>query len=276
MRELRVVLAPLDGTRRALRALPVAQALARMRDASLHVLHVAPEGGLPRDVPAAIGLDAAPSSELVVDSAEGDPAEAIARAADRWRDAVVVLCSRTGVLAEHGVLGPVSKLVLSRTDRPVMIVPATRPEAPWTLRTMLVPHDGSQATTSALAPAFELAQASGARLCVLHVAAQPGAQQDPRALTTPRYVDQRQHEWPVWTREFLQRLSSAQPGFPRSARLSVGRGEPASVIARLAAEHAADLVVMCSHGSLEAGRAAVLQSVLRDARDPVLVLRCGP
>jgi nucleotide-binding universal stress UspA family protein len=269
-----VVLVPLDGSQTATVALPIARTLARTLDASLHVVHVSPERGeMPRDPAAACGLDPEESGEVVVEARWGQPGEEIVRAAHDWDSSFIVLCACTGPRTERGVLGPVAAQVLASASTPVVVVPPARGSEPWSLRTVLIPHEGAPAVASKLSDALALAQRAGADVCVLHVACPHSPPEpEPGALATPRYVDQQHHEWATWAREFIDRLAIGVPA-RQHTRVWLAHGEPASTIRRFADQHQADLVVMCSRGNLEPGRAAVLHGVLRDARVPVLVLR---
>jgi nucleotide-binding universal stress UspA family protein len=198
------------------------------------------------------------------------------RAAHAWDSCFIVLCACTGPRTERGVLGPVAAQVLACAERPVVVVPPTRGTDPWGLRTMLVPHEGGPAVACRLSDALALAQRAGSDVCVLHVACPHSPpESEPGALASPRFVDQQHHEWPAWAREFVERLAMGTSASPRSLRLWLAHGEPASTIGQFADQHRADLIVMCSHCNLEPGRAAVLHGVLRDARVPVLVLRLG-
>jgi nucleotide-binding universal stress UspA family protein len=269
-----VVLAPLDGSRRASVALPVARTLARTLDASLHVVHVASGDTEIPDPAAACGLDREECGGMVVETLRGPPAEEIVRAAHACERSIIVLCACTGPRTERGVLGPVAAQVLARSRRPVVVVPATRGAEAWALRTMLIPHEGAPAVACTLAAALDLAKRAGADVCVLHVACPHSPpDREPGAFATPRYVDQQHHEWPAWAREFVDRLAMGTTTGPRAPRLWLAHGEPASTIHQFADQHRADLVVMCFHGNLEPGRAPVLHGVLRHALVPVLVLR---
>jgi nucleotide-binding universal stress UspA family protein len=172
-------------------------------------------------------------------------------------------------------LGSVASAVVRIAPCPVVLV---RPELgvhPAALRRIIVPEDGTPTTAAALQPAGELAGRSGAELDVLHVAAAAAHQPaEPGTLTAPRYLDQPQHEWPVWTREFLQRLrhlchcpSTVQ------TRLFLRTGEPGAEIVRFARERETDLIVVAWRGHLDGQRAATLRAVVRDAPCPTLVLR---
>jgi nucleotide-binding universal stress UspA family protein len=269
------VLVPLDGSQAATVALPVARALAQTLDASLHVVHVCPERAeMPADPAAACGLHPDECGAIVVEALCGQPAREIVRAAEEWDPSFIVLCACTGPRTERGVFGPVAAEVLACARRPVVVVPPTRGTDPWALRTMLIPHEGVPAAAHKLASALDLAQRAGAAVCVLHVACPHSPpEREPGAFATPRYVDQQHHEWPAWAREFVERLAMGAPAGLRSLRLWLAHGEPASTIRQFADQHQADLVVLCSHGNLEPGHAAVLHGVLRHARVPVLVLR---
>lgn len=269
-----VVLAPLDGSRTATFALPIARTLARTLDASLHVVHVPPErAALPPDPAAACGLDPQESGNMVIDARRGQPGEEIVRAADEWESSFIVLCACTGPRTERGVLGPVAAQVLACATRPVVVVPPARGADEWSLRTVLIPHEGAPAAASKLSGALALAHCAGADVYVLHVACPHcPPEPEPGAIATPRYVDQQQHEWSAWAREFLDRLAIGLPAPQPGLRVWLAHGEPASTICQFAGQHRADLVVLCSRGHLEPGRAAVLHGVLRDARVPVLVL----
>ncbi len=269
----RVVLVPLDGSREATFALPIARALAAVLDASLHVLHVTPDPArLASGLAAALGLDPE-ARDIVVDGRLGEPAQEIARAAEEWGDTVIVLCGHTDPCSERRALGPIAAGVIAATQHPIVVVPPARGAAPWALRTILIPHEGMPAVACKLALGLDLARRAKANLCVLHVAS-PDAPPDhaPGALASPRYVDQQHHEWPAWAAEFLERLAMGNVAATDGVRLWLLRGEPARVIGTFAVEHDANLVVMCSHCALEAGRAPVLHGVLRDAKTPVLIL----
>jgi nucleotide-binding universal stress UspA family protein len=144
------ILVPLDTDPEHARALPIAAELARPCGASLHLMTVVPTAQtlaghqaatarlLPGAMRAALDLDQAaaetyleeqakslaPSAiKVTVESARGDPATEIVRAAERAR-------ARLIVMAVHGTLGTqafwarsVPPKVASRTSVPVMLVP---------------------------------------------------------------------------------------------------------------------------------------------------------
>jgi nucleotide-binding universal stress UspA family protein len=138
----------------------------------------------------------------------------------------------------------------------------------------VLPHDGTPATAAALAPAADLAQRAGAELHVVHIAT-TAASASPGTLKAPRYLDQPQHEWGAWAREFLERMSALGGGTSLRLHLSLSAGEPGEEITRFAREHHADLIVVASSGHWEPARAAALRAVIERSATPMLVVRTG-
>jgi nucleotide-binding universal stress UspA family protein len=137
----------------------------------------------------------------------------------------------------------------------------------------LVPHDGTPSTSAALQPAAELAERGRAELLVVHVTDIKTAPAEAGSLTTPRYVDQPQHEWPAWTTEFLNRLACICPLGRLHARILLAHGNIAAEILRLSERQSTDLIVLAWRGIWEAPRAAALKNILREAHCPIMVVR---
>jgi hypothetical protein len=165
--------------------------------------------------------------------------------------------------------------VLSAARCPVVFVPAARGRRPWALRRVLFPHDGTPTSAAALGPVAALAERAGAEVVVLHVAA-PDAERpvERGTLLSPRYVDQPQHEWPAWSREFLDRVCGLA-GAARPARLRVAlvEGDPGAATVDFARADATDLITVAWRGELAPERARAMRRVIRDVGCPVMVLR---
>src|SRR5512132_528005 len=72
------ILVPLDGTERALSALPIAKALADLEGGTLHVVHVCEERLLPpRELAGRLGLVPEDLAGTVIDEMAGDPGHSI-------------------------------------------------------------------------------------------------------------------------------------------------------------------------------------------------------
>ncbi len=247
----RFVTAPIDESEESRSALPIARALAALGQTPLRLLYVGPPGA---DEAAALEhLQLAPEElrGAVFAFRTGPPAREIVRHAREAGSGYLVMATRTGTPGTGEVLGSVARAVVAAEACPVILVPPNRGAAPWTLRQLLLPHDGIPTVGLAIRQAADLADRAGADLAVLHVAA-PGAPplMIPGAYGGPRYLDQPQHEWPTWVGEFLDRVR-AVGGLPPGlrVRLLFDSGDITEVVSRVAAEYGSDLIgVPWMHG----------------------------
>ena len=146
-------------------------------------------------------------------------------------------------------------------------------------RTILVPHDFSTSANLAAAIARDEAKLHGGRLLLLHVCDLP---LDLGPDTT--LIVAHESDGPISMRHFA--MSSAEAHLHDlaarlgrdgvSAEVFVRVGKPAEEITRFAAEHAADVIVMGTHGrtgirSLIAG--SVTERVVRTSPVPVFTIR---
>jgi nucleotide-binding universal stress UspA family protein len=269
------ILVPVDGSRHALAALPVARALARLTGATIHLVHV-DELALPaQQALRRLGLGAQRAGNVVLHQTSGDPAEEILRRAAEMNSAAVVMCMYTGKKEPAGRLGKVCRVVACNAPCPVMLVPPARGYRPLLLRHVLVPYDGTPTTAAGFNPAFEIAQRAHADLLVLH-AVTPGRRDtlEPGSMSAPLYIDQAQHDWPAWMDVFSRRaFSSRHADRTLKTRLVLAVGQPGAEVVRRAREENADLIVLAWRGNLEGARAAVIRAVVREATCPLLLYR---
>jgi nucleotide-binding universal stress UspA family protein len=196
----------------------------------------------------------------------------ILRAAIEMNPRAIVMCKHSG--SERAKMpGRTAMNVLHDAPCPVVLVPPERGVAPWHLQHVMLPHDGTPSTSAALQPAAELAEHAHAELVVVHVADFKTAPAEAGSLTTPRYVDQPQHEWPAWSAEFLNRLACICPLGHLHARMLLAHGDTAAEIMRLSESQSSDLIVLAWRGMWEAHRAETLKGILREAQCPVMVVR---
>jgi nucleotide-binding universal stress UspA family protein len=270
------VLVPLDGTRDALKALPIARAAALLLEAPIHLLHVTDIPVTPVQLLDQLQLRAGDIAGAVLEQASGDPAEAILHEVAAHRTRLVVMIA--GEPHDDSPLGAVAETVLLRVECSLLLMRAEVAERfadeSRALRHILIPLDGTPATAAAMSPAADLASRSGARLEVLHVATAGGSRGEPGTLTVPRYEDNIYHEWNAWRREFSSRFLGHFHG--QRAELDVAVGEPAEEIVRVANEKACDLIVVAWKGRLAADRARTVKALLLGAPCPVLFLRTRP
>lgn len=302
------VLIALDGSLAAAMALPIALAVATQLGADFQMLHIVSDSGPIGDLsrPFAQRFEALSSIKLWPDVIEstvrlwrafagpgnallkaldqievrleaGDPAEGILRASADSQVALVALTTHGHVIEPGRSLGRVARQVIAGARQPILLI---RPEAtPLAIRPgamlqrLLLPLDGTPTTAALLAPASALAGRLGAAVDLLYVADVGAPPDEPGSIGAPQYVDQPQHEWPQWANELSSRLGEAAqfpPDMP--VRTFLAHGEAGETIARFAAEHASDAVVLARRSRLEEGRASVLRTVLDRTPCPVLLV----
>jgi nucleotide-binding universal stress UspA family protein len=267
-----VILVPLDGSKQAMSALPVAKVLGEIERATLHILHIGEHKLTAEELRSRLGREAPALDGFTLDARVGTPDVQILRAAKEMKARAIVICKHSG--AERGkMLGRTAMKVLHEADCPVFLVPPERGATPWHLQHVLVPHDGTPSTSAALQPAAELADRSHAELLVVHVTELKTAPAEAGSLTTPRYVDQPQHEWPAWSAEFLNRLACLCPLGHLHVRMFLSHGDTAAEVLRLSESQSTDLIVLAWRGIWQAPRARTLKDILREARCPIMVVR---
>jgi nucleotide-binding universal stress UspA family protein len=269
----KTVLVPLDGSVRAMAALPVARGLAELLHATVALLHVSDDMLSPAGLVERMRLSSEDIPGLVVEHRTGAVAATIVKEAEERHVALIVMCPQVRTDLRWRALGSVAAAVLRASPCPVVLVPPARGRQRWALHRLLVPHDGTPTSAATIGPATDLALMASAKLVVLHVATTDAEKPtEPGTLVSPRYVDQVQHEWPAWAQEFLERMCAiggAKEG--TELRLAVAQGEAGPAIADFARE--SDLIVLGWRGTLEPGRARTMQRVICDAICPMIVLR---
>lgn len=267
-----VVLVPLDLNPSSAVALPVARTMAHLTGATLHIVHASPERMAATELAQRLGVPAEVMSGAVIDTIQAPASDAIMRVAAERKSLLIVMAMRHGEVKSESGLGSIARVIARRAPCPVLLVPPRLAEEPWALRQVLLPQDGTAATAAAIEPICHLAHHANATLYIVHVCGRQAVKRpEPGSMTTPHYIDQPQHEWPVWTGEFIERVHGLCH-LPRDVemRLFLAQGEPGKEIIRLAQAHSADIIAMPWHGALEF--APTLTTVLRETRCPVLIL----
>ena len=207
---------------------------------------------------------------FVVEPLSGAPETSLLEAARTRQGSLLVL----GLSPEGEEPGPVLKRLLSEAPCPLLLVPPNvRPD--WGKGgTVLLPLDGTPSTASVAPLAIDMAVRNEAVLEILFVggAALPS---EPGSMGLPSFLDQPQHEWAMWKREFLFRFSECYWGgkLPVEVSLRVMTGDPGDAILELAERHEPDLIVIGWHGELAHSHARTLRKVLKHSRWPVMTSR---
>ena len=291
MHNVKHILFPTDFSDCAAQAFEHALFMARDTGATLHALHVV--------VLTAPGW-AAEREELVAErEAEvGGELEALLRARDLAGVNVKKAVHRAAsagegilahaeeqevdliVLGTHGrrgvrrlLLGSEAEDVIRHAECPVLAVPERDvpfPAAP--LNHIVVPVDFSEHSERALTQAQALAAQHEARITLLHLLERhiPPAAYGDVPVPPPQMTPAMRESAEEALQEQVQQLSGVEADY------AVEEGRPAASIAAFAEEHAADLIVMASHGRTGVKRllaGSVTERVTRRAPCPVFVVK---
>lgn len=272
------LLVPLDGSTPAEQPLEVASALADLMDADIHVLFVSHEMVATEAVAARVRMSKAWQARVRTHHAEGHAASCI-RDVARELPANAILLSSHGATGNRDALaGHVTLGVLTDPPCPVYVVRSalsvrSQMHRLRHVRRILVPLDGSEQAAQAVTEGAALAAAAKARLVLLYVLSdQPAA----RAPAISRYSDQIHHEMEAWRDEFMRSGFARERGRGAlSAEVALRCGDPGDQIVRYAAEEDCDVIITAWGGSLSAGRAQVVRTLLAQASCPILFLRAN-
>ena len=118
-----IILVPLDGSKQALSALPVAKVLGEIERAALHILHVGEHELTAEELRSRLGREAPMLDGFTIDARVGTPAVQILQVAEEMKPRVIVMCKHSGT--ERGkMLGRTAMKVLHDARCPVVHGPA--------------------------------------------------------------------------------------------------------------------------------------------------------
>jgi nucleotide-binding universal stress UspA family protein len=245
------VIAALDNSAAARPVLESATAVARALGAAVEPVYVRVDGDR-------VARGATDAAGLELRTLAGRPVERLVSAASEADVAFLVLGSRgrrTGVRPA----GSTAMEVMTSLRKPVVVVPPDAEIRP-ALRRVLVPLEGTPATSSAQAGPIELAADADVEVVLLHVFDEE---------SIPAFTDQPQHESAAWAHEFVARYCPRARG---DVRLELRVGVPSECIARAVDELDVDLIALGWSQTLATGRAPVVRELLERARRPVLLV----
>lgn len=248
----------------------VARVLCGREARAVELLHASEPASSSEEVLERLELTIQDVEGFVVEPLEG-PAESVLPQAAETRQASLLVIGLGPDRAEPGL---VLQSLLTQAPCPVLLVPPALREGWGEGGVILLPLDGTPSTASVAPLAIELAARSAASLEILY-AGVPLAPSEPGSMGLPPFLDQPQHEWAMWKREFLYRFSECFWGgkLPVDVRLHLATGEPSDAILERAEGLEPDVIVIGWHGELQQARARTLRKVLALARWPVLTAR---
>lgn len=295
---LKSIVVPLDGSRVAERAIPVAARLAKAHEALVHlVLAQQPTQGLapfgefgPPSVLVFEELDRQHSGYLERTAnrlrktgirvktllADGAAGRVIVGAAKSARAGLVVMSTHGRGAIERLGLGSVCDYVIRHLETPVLVIPPARIPHGITGRRILVPLDLSPESWTVLEAIEDLLGVT-ARLTLLHVI-EPVTLAALPIMPFPGGLDGAlvQLQWDRARRQVETLEEKARRmGFRAATRLLTGVRASAAILDQLH-EGGYDLLAMTTHGYGGFRRllvGSVTNRVIRNARKPILVVR---
>jgi len=268
---LQRLLVPLDGSQPSEAVLPVAAFLAQRAGARVMLLHVV-EHRAPATVHGHRHLTGAEEAESYLAGIArsrfppgvtvvwhvhrreiSDVAHSLADHADELESDLVVMLAHGRGNFRRWLSGTLAQQVVRQAPSPILLVqPRPEGEAPVPFRQVLLPLDGRPEHESGLPMAVELARLCEAPARLLMVVPTLATLRGEHAAAgqllptaTHEMLELAEREGAEYLQRRLRELEAA--GVNASA--TVARGEPASVIASIAQDLQADLVVLGTHGS---------------------------
>lgn len=293
------ILVPLDGSKFAEAAIPVALGLAKSLDGQIELISVFEDEpvvatwqlstvemrSLLIEYLGAISQRIAEVSDVAISSSvvSGPVARSLEEYAARHAPHVIVMSTHGRGPVSRAWLGSIADHVARHVPMPVMLV---RPEDEAEVEiadthrfsNLLVPLDGSDRAEASLEWAARVARACNACLTLIRVVPPPlplSSPYLPHAIANTREaLESGQQEAAEYLRGVARRLE--KEGMRVLAEVVTVGVSPASGITRHAEEHAIDLVVITTHGRSGLPRlvlGSVADKVVRAAHTPVLVTR---
>jgi nucleotide-binding universal stress UspA family protein len=285
------ILAATDFSETAARAIEVARDLGRRFTAHLHLLHAALllddphlEHERRSQIEELLTASEISRRQALEESYEEEhgveitphivrgiaPGEVIVETAGTLGCDLIVMGTNGRRGLSHLFLGSVAERVVRTSPAPVLTVRADAEINPNGFSRILVPHDFSDASVSALEAAAAWGKALGAELTLFHVV-EPVVY--PEFYSVDSLSEDLMERVVERSEEALRNVANSLPDFNGSTRVEVGRA--AETIVEFADPGSYDLVVMATRGlsGLEhALLGSVAESVLRRSRVPLLAI----
>jgi nucleotide-binding universal stress UspA family protein len=289
---MKPIVVPLDGSKLAEQALPLAATLARVEDAVLIPVTAIVKGdrwvddGFLRrwesEEQAAIEeyqrsiIDRLRRQSLRVKGhlEWGRPEAVIESIAVEESAGLIVMTThgRSGV--SRWTLGSVADKLLRTTSTPLILIhPTTQARVPRAIRRIAVALDGTQFAEGALPEAEQLARTVGASLLLARVVVPPAALYGAEFMPgSPPMLEKMEAE----ARDYLEHIAEEVRERGLEVDTAAALGVPADAILAAARDNKADLIAMTTHGRTGLDRwlfGSVTDAVVRQGELPVLAVR---
>ncbi len=172
-------------------------------------------------------------------------------------DVVAVVIGTKAAVNDRRLLGTTARHIIERSTKPVVIVP---PDfvCPDVFRRLLIPLEGTEASTQAALKVLLHLVAADVELVVVHVFSES---------TTPAMLDHPWRDLEILGKEFLSRHLPQQ-----EASIELRHGHVGTQVAEVCDECGADLIVLSWSQDSTAGRARTVRQILGAAQLPILLL----
>ncbi len=297
------ILVPLDGSKTAENALPLARFLARRLEMPVQLLGVIDLTELARSVSAAenLYLDGLVATETRTSEAYlAEIAKTFAVGAVHWlvakgKAADVIIETAAAdkttliAMATHGrsglnrfLLGSVAEKILRGAANPLLLLRASegaQTEGEAAFNSIVVPLDGSEIAESVLPAVVEMAQRLDCEIVLFRACNVPHSIYGGDDGRHPAIVAELIGGIKGEAREYLERKTAElRERGAKKVSYALKEGLSADQIIALARKTPDNLIVMCSHGWSGVKRwvlGSVTETVVRHSGDPVLVLRAS-
>jgi nucleotide-binding universal stress UspA family protein len=288
----RTILVPLDGSKLAEQALPLAISVAKRARGAVRLarVHQAGQWGSTEHQKAIRGgeqtyLDAVahgirsadlPAATTILD---GAVAPALCEFARNIGAGLVVLTTHGRGPLSRLWLGSTADELIRHTPAPLLVhrpSPENPPQADFRFRRILVPLDGSDVADEAIGPAAEMARIMDARLTFLRVVEpMPVVAPDGLVYTAPAMDTVLMDELVEQAQKYVDHVAARSQGEGLAVETRVVVNElPTEALLEAAKKH--DLIAIATHGRSRVARfflGSVADKVVRGSACPVLVVR---
>jgi nucleotide-binding universal stress UspA family protein len=204
-----------------------------------------------------------------------EPANAITEAAKLNRADLIAMATHGRGGLSRLLLGSVAEAVVRTAQVPVLLLRGQSAWKPWVTGKVLVPLDGFEPSEGILPVVERLAWPRDLGIFLLEVI-------EPLPSAAAAELGGYGEEITAFRREeaerYLAKVAEPLKAQGLNVEWDVKTGQPAQVIAAMAAREPADLIAMVTHGRKGLGRlcfGSVAEGVLRSASVPVLLLRAA-
>lgn len=264
------ILVPLDGSRLAEAALPVAARLARLGNSRVTLMHLV-EQEAPSAVHGEHHLREAGEARAYLEEvrsrlasplvnwelhvhgpAATDVAGGIVAHEEELQPDLIVMCTHGPGRLERLLRGSLAQQVVALGRTPLLLVrPGAEINEEFTLRNILLPLDGTGRHEGGLAVAMELAKACLCRLQLLAVVPSAAVLAGPQASLArflPGATRAMQELAAANLQEYLEGVQGRAEERGIVASVELRHGDVAEAIVRAAADGSADLIILGTHG----------------------------